>query len=69
MKPNPNSPEATMTKQMISVTAFEMVRVTRKYLAENDADAIERMSKWMQKQETEHGREFSGTVRIEPASK
>lgn len=58
-----------MPKQLFYITAFETRHVTRGYNAENEAEAVERMSEWMKKQEAEHGREFTGTVRVEPASK
>lgn len=58
-----------MKKQKLwCVTAYETVRVTRSYTAKTAKKAIAKMSEWVEKREDE-GREFSGTLKIEPQNK
>jgi hypothetical protein len=54
-----------MPKRLIYVTGFETVRVTRGYLCETEDEAVAKLSKWMQVQTDERGRDFGGTVRVE----
>lgn len=56
-----------MANKHWKVTAFETIRVTRVYLAEDQNEAVRKMTDWCRAQEDNRGRLFSGTMKVEPA--
>lgn len=54
-----------MAKTFWTVTAYEIVPVVRRYVAETREEVDIRAGDWVQRQGEERGRVFTGTLRIE----